>query len=111
MVIGAIGIYRRGPVMLFCARGLMGGRSTLFGPVKYAILPQNLRKDELIGGNGLVEMGTFVAILLGEVVGGLVIAIKPDGPIYAGATAIAIAVAGYVVSRGIPKTPSVAPDL
>jgi 1-acyl-sn-glycerol-3-phosphate acyltransferase len=56
-------------------------------------------------------MGTFVAILLGEIVGGLVIAIKPNGPIYAGATAIAVAVAGYAVSRGIPNTPAVAPSL
>src|ERR1700694_1145647 len=111
MVIGAIGFYRRDLVLLFLALGLMGVHSTIFGPVKYAILPQTLRSDELVGGNGLIEMGTFVAILLGEIVGGLVIAIKPDGPLYAGATAIAIAVAGYVVSRGIPKTPSVAPDL
>src|SRR6266480_122963 len=50
----------------------------------------------LIGGNGLVEMGTFVAILAGEIVGGVVIAIKPDGPILAGATAIAVALAGYL---------------
>jgi len=111
MVIGAIGFYRRDLVLLFLALGLMGVHSTIFGPVKYAILPQTLRSDELVGGNGLIEMGTFVAILLGEIVGGLVIAIKPDGPLYAGGTAIAIAVAGYVVSRGIPKTPSVAPDL
>src|SRR5215831_4132186 len=111
MVIGAIGFYRRDLVLLFVALGLMGVHSTLFGPVKYAILPQHLRADELIGGNGLVEMGTFVAILLGEIVGGLVIAIKPDGPIYAGATAIAVAIAGYAVSRGIPNTPAVAPSL
>jgi 1-acyl-sn-glycerol-3-phosphate acyltransferase len=111
MIVGAIGFYRRDLIVLFLALGLMGVHSTLFGPVKYAILPQNLHKDELIGGNGLVEMGTFVAILLGEVVGGLVIAIKPDGPIYAGATAIAVAVAGYLVSRRIPETPAVAPNL
>jgi 1-acyl-sn-glycerol-3-phosphate acyltransferase len=111
MVVGAIGFYRRDLVLLFLALGLMGVHSTIFGPVKYAILPQTLRSDELVGGNGLIEMGTFVAILLGEVVGGLVIAIKPDGPLYAGAATIAIAVAGYVVSRGIPKAPSAAPDL
>src|SRR5207247_3855657 len=85
--------------------------STLFGPVKYAILPQHLKSDELIGGNGLVEMGTVGAILLGEIVGGVVIAIKPDGPVLAGATAIAIAIAGYLVSRGIPTTPAAAHDL
>ncbi|HKE42148.1 MAG TPA: MFS transporter [Casimicrobiaceae bacterium] len=111
MIIGAVGFYRRDLVMLFIALGLMGVHSTLFGPVKYAILPQHLRSDELIGGNGLVEMGTFVAILLGEIVGGLVIAIKPDGPIYAGASAIGVAIVGYLVSRGIPETPAVAPGL
>src|ERR1700680_284870 len=111
MVIGAIGFYRRDLVLLFTALALMGVHSTLFGPVKYAILPQNLRSDELIGGNGQVEMGTFVAILLGEIVGGLIIAVKPDGPVLAGATAIAIAVAGYLVSRRIPPTPAGAADL
>jgi hypothetical protein len=111
MIVGAIGFYRRELVLLFTALALMGVHSTLFGPVKYAILPQHLRSDELIGGNGLVEMGTFVAILLGEIVGGVVIAIKPDGPILAGGTAIAIAFAGYLVSRGIPNTPAVAPEL
>jgi 1-acyl-sn-glycerol-3-phosphate acyltransferase len=111
MIVGAIGFYRRDLVLLFVALGLMGVHSTLFGPVKYAILPQNLRSDELIGGNGLVEMGTFVAILLGEVLGGIVIAIKPNGPLYAGATAITVAVAGYMVSRRIPMAPAVAPDL
>src|SRR5947207_327646 len=56
-------------------------------------------------------LGTFVAILLGEFVGGLVIAIKPHGPVLAGATAIAVAIAGYLVSRGIPTTPVAASDL
>ncbi len=111
MALGAIGFYRRDLTLLFAALALMGVHSTVFGPVKYAILPQHLKSDELIGGNGLVEMGTFVAILLGEIVGGLVIAIKPDGPIIAGATTIAIAIAGYAVARGIPITPAVAPDL
>jgi hypothetical protein len=111
MVVGAIGFYRRNLVLLFAALALMGVHSTVFGPVKYAILPQHLKTDELIGGNGLVEMGTFVAILLGEIVGGLVIALKPHGPIVAGATTIAIAIAGYAVARGIPITPAVAPEL
>src|SRR6266700_1952288 len=111
MAIGAIGFYRRDLVLLFTALALMGVHSTLFGPVKYAILPQHLKSDELIGGNGLVEMGTFVAILLGTIVGGVVVAAKPDGPLYAGGVAIAVAVAGYLVSRGIPLTPAVAPGL
>ena len=104
MIVGAIGFYRRDLMLLFTALGLMGVHSTLFGPVKYAILPQQLRPDELVGGNGLVEMGTFVAILIGEIVGGLVIAIKPDGPILAGATAIAIAVSPAIWFRArIPR--------
>jgi 1-acyl-sn-glycerol-3-phosphate acyltransferase len=111
MIIGAIGFYRRDLVLLFTALALMGVHSTLFGPVKYAILPQNLRSNELIGGNGLVEMGTFVAILLGEIVGGLVIAVKPNGPELAGATAIAIAVTGLLVSWRIPPAPASAPEL
>ena len=111
MVVGAIGFYHRSLLLLFIALALMGVHSTLFGPVKYAILPQHLRSDELIGGNGLVEMGTFVAILLGEIVGGVVIAIKPDGPVLAGVTSIAVALAGYLVSRSIPMTPAVAPEL
>ena len=62
------------------ALALMGVHSTLFGPVKYAILPQHLKPEELVGGNGLVEMGTFVAILLGTIAGGLVVAIAGSGP-------------------------------
>jgi 1-acyl-sn-glycerol-3-phosphate acyltransferase len=111
MIVGTIGFYQRDLILLFLALGLMGVHSTIFGPVKYAILPQTLRSDELIGGNGLIEMGTFVAILLGEIVGGVVIAIKPDGRLYAGATAIAVAIAGYIVCRGIPKAAAAAPDL
>ena len=89
----------------------MGVHSTLFGPVKYAILPQHLKSEELIGGNGLVEMGTFVAILLGTIAGGLIIAIEGSGPVVAGAVVLGIAVAGYVVSRAIPHTPAVDPGL
>ena len=89
----------------------MGVHSTLFGPVKYAILPQNLSTEELVGGNGLVEMGTFVAILLGTIAGGLLVAIHPNGPVIAGVVAIVVAVAGYLVSRAIPDTPPVSPEL
>jgi 1-acyl-sn-glycerol-3-phosphate acyltransferase len=111
MLIGFAGFWRHDLVLLMTALGLMGVHSTLFGPVKYAILPQHLRPEELIGGNGLVEMGTFVAILLGTIAGGLVVAIQPNGPALAGALAIGVAAAGYLVSRAIPFTPPVAPDL
>ncbi len=111
MAIGLAGFVAQSVVLLFVALALLGVHSTLFGPVKYAILPQHLRIDELVGGNGLVEMGTFVAILLGTIAGGLVVAIKPNGTTLVGALAIAIAVAGWLVSRRIPQTPAVAPQL
>jgi hypothetical protein len=57
----------------------MGVHSTLFGPVKYAYLPQHLKPDELVGGNGVIEMGTFVGILLGEVMGAVLVLHKPWG--------------------------------
>src|SRR6185436_9095040 len=87
MAVGFAGFWRRDITLLFSALALLGLHSTLFGPVKYAILPQTLESEELIGGNGLVEMGTFVAILIGTIVGGLVVAIEGSGPVLAGAVA------------------------
>ena len=65
MGVAALGFYWHSLNVLLCALFLLGLHSTLFGPVKYAILPQHLREDELVGGNALIESGTFVAILLG----------------------------------------------
>jgi 1-acyl-sn-glycerol-3-phosphate acyltransferase len=111
MLVGLAGFALSSVALLFTALALLGVHSTLFGPVKYAILPQHLTLEELTGGNGVVEMGTFVAILLGTIAGGLVVAIRPGGPVYAGVLAIAIAIAGWLVSRRIPHTPPVAPAL
>jgi len=111
MLVGLAGFALSSVALLFTALALLGVHSTLFGPVKYAILPQHLTLEELTGGNGLVEMGTFVAILLGTIAGGVVVAIRPGGPVYAGVLAIAIAIAGWLVSRRIPHTPPVAPAL
>jgi 1-acyl-sn-glycerol-3-phosphate acyltransferase len=111
MVIGTAGFYLPSLTLLFVALCLMGVHSSLFGPVKYAILPQHLKPEELVGGNGLVEMGTFVAILIGTIVGGVLVAVPGAGPLLAGLTAVVVAVAGWLVSRGIPETPAVAPDL
>jgi MFS family permease len=111
MTIGLAGFVLGSVALLFVALALLGIHSTLFGPAKYAILPQHLSDEELVGGNGLVEAGTFVAILLGTIAGGLVVAVKPDGARFAGALVIAIAVAGWLVSRRIPYTPAVAPQL
>jgi len=89
---------------------LMGIHSTLFGPVKYAYLPQQLKPEELVGGNGMVEMGTFVAILLGEVLGAW-LAISPLGSMLTSAAVVGIAVLGYWVSRAIPLSPAADPAL
>ncbi|MDB5856026.1 MAG: transporter [Herminiimonas sp.] len=86
----------------------MGMHSTLFGPVKYAYLPQQLRAEELVGGNGIIEMGTFVGILLGEVLGAVLVVHKPWGVELIAASTLAIAVVGWLASRGIPST--LAPD-
>ncbi|HVO87561.1 MAG TPA: MFS transporter [Casimicrobiaceae bacterium] len=107
MVIGVFGFWQQNVTLLFCALALLGVHSTLFGPVKYSILPQHLRTEELVGGNGLVESGTFIAILIGTIAGGLVVAVKPNGPLLAGALSVAIAIGGWLVSRAIPFTPPV----
>ncbi|MEO6928194.1 MAG: MFS transporter, partial [Casimicrobiaceae bacterium] len=111
MAAGFAGFWLQSLPLLFAALALMGVHSTLFGPIKYAILPQTLRPDELTGGNGMVEMGTFVAILLGTIAGGVLVAIDPHGPLIAAGAAVAIALAGYLVSRSIPVTPADAPHL
>jgi acyl-[acyl-carrier-protein]-phospholipid O-acyltransferase/long-chain-fatty-acid--[acyl-carrier-protein] ligase len=80
----------------------MGTHSTVFGPIKYSILPQHLRADELVGGTGLVEAGTFLGILAGQLAGGLV-----STPV-AAATLIAVAVAGALSSLFIPPAPPAA---
>jgi len=89
----------------------MGIHSTLFGPVKYAYLPQHLATDELIGGNGLIEMGTFVGILLGEILGAMLVVHQPWGIELVAFGTIAIAVLGYLTSLRIPYSPAPAPDL
>jgi len=90
---------------------LMGLHSTLFGPVKFAYLPQVLSERELTGGNGMVEMGTFVAILLGNVVGGLLIAVPQVGPIYVGVACVGLALLGRLVVHWVPAAPATDPGL
>jgi MFS family permease len=111
MAIGTLGFWKMNLTLLFLALLLMGVHSTVFGPVKYSILPVALKPDELVGGNGMVEMGTFVAILLGTITGGVMVAIEPNGPLFAGLVAVAVAVGGWLISRGIPNTGAAAPNL
>ncbi len=98
------------PVLLVCVL-LMGVHSTLFGPVKYAYLPQHLSEREITGGNGMVEMGTFVAILLGQLAGGLLIAVPGSGPYYAAAACLAVAIIGRLTAAAVPPSPSSDPGL
>jgi 1-acyl-sn-glycerol-3-phosphate acyltransferase len=97
--------------LLIAAIAGMGIHSAMFGPVKYAYLPQHLRPDELVGGNGLVEMGTFVGILLGEVLGAILV-VQPSWGIemVAGGT-IAFAAIGWLNSLRIPISPAPEPEL
>jgi MFS family permease len=105
MVGGALGFGIQSVVlMLFCIV-LMGVHSTLFGPAKFAYLPQHLNETELTGGNGMVEMGTFVAILLGNLAGGLLIAIPGFGREAVGLSCVAIAIVGRIAAGRIPATP------
>ena len=89
----------------------MGVHSTLFGPVKYAYLPQQLKREELVGGNGLIEMGTFVGILLGEILGAVLVVHKPWGLHLVAGITIGIAVLGWLASLRIPLSPAPVPDL
>jgi MFS family permease len=95
--------------LLVCTFG-MGLHSTLFGPAKYAYLPQHLDDAELTGGNGMTEMGTFVAILLGNLVGGLLMSLR-EGPLLVGLACLLVALAGWMASRRIPATPALEPGL
>jgi 1-acyl-sn-glycerol-3-phosphate acyltransferase len=90
---------------------LMGLHSTLFGPVKFAYLPQALSERELTGGNGMVGMGTFVAILLGNIVGGLVIGVPGAGPLWVAAGCVLLALGGRAVAQFIPAAPATDPGL
>lgn len=88
----------------------LGIHSTLFGPIKYSIIPQHMHENELISANALVESGTFGAILLGTIGGGILSA-YPNGGIITGAFGMLIAFIGYLASRSIPTAPSLTPDM
>ncbi len=102
MLLAALAFYLKSVEMLVSVLFLMGTQSAFFGPVKYAILPQHLKPQELLGGNGLVEMGTFVAILVGTLTGGILIA-KEQGTIIVSIAIVIAAIVGYSTSRSIPK--------
>ena len=111
MAISALGFFIHNiPILLACIF-LMGLQSTVFGPVKFAYLPQHLSERELTGGNGMVEMGTFVAILLGNVAGGLIVAVPEIGAHHVGFACVGLAILGRVASHHIPASPAMDPGL
>ncbi len=111
MVIAAFGlIYQQVYVLLLCVL-LMGIHSTVFGPVKFAYLPQVFHGTTLVSGNGWVEMGTFVAILLGNMAGGFLAGIEGVGYYYVAASCVIIALAGRLFSGMVPPTRVSSPEL
>jgi len=110
MGVAAAGFFLHSLPVLMGALFLLGCHSTLFGPVKYAILPQHLHNDELVGGNALIEAGTFVAILIGTLAGGL-LAGSVEHPAWIALGGFVVAAAGYLSSRGIPSAPAPEPGL
>ncbi len=98
------------PLLLGCVF-LMGLHSTIFGPVKFAYLPQHLNERELTGGNGMVEMGTFVAILLGQVAGGLLVAVPDVGRHWVAVACVLLAVLGRLTAQAVPPSPSTDPGI
>ena len=112
MSLAAVGFVTQNMVVLLVALFCTGLQSTLFGPVKYSILPSVLKPEELTGGNGLVEMGTSISILIGMIFGGLIFKLAGDqGPVVAATTIVVLAVCGNLVSRAIPRAEPGAPDL
>ena len=110
MLFAALGFVLHVFWLLVLALFMMGMHSTLFGPVKYAYLPQHLAESELVGGNGMVEMGTFVAILLGQMIGaGL--GMHQGGELVTGFSILGLALLGYLASNHIPNSPAAEPSL
>ncbi|MGF6726743.1 1-acyl-sn-glycerol-3-phosphate acyltransferase [Paraburkholderia sp. GAS41] len=111
MLIGGAGFWLHSAPLLYLCTFLMGVHSTLFGPVKYSYLPQHLEKTELVGGNGMVEMGTFVAILIGTIIGGEAAGFVEHGAVVLACACVAIALVGRAVSGWVPSTPAPQPGL
>ena len=108
MLLGALAFYLQDTWLLIAILFLMGTQSSLFGPVKYSLLPQALEPEELIGGNAMVEFGTFLAILLGLIAGVFIIGISTTA---LGIAVVSVALVGYLTSRSIPTLAAAAPEL
>ena len=110
MVMAVISFVLAAPYLLIFILFLMGTQSAFFGPLKYAILPDHLETDELIGGNAFVEAATFLAILLGTIGGGLII-LTEQGVMIICLSVLTMSALGYLASRFIPEAPPPSPEL
>lgn len=110
MVLASLGFYLQNITLLMMVLFLLGVQSTFFGPLKYAMLPFHLHKDELIAGNALVESGTFLAILIGTILGGILI-LSHAGVLMVCVLTLAVAISGWLSSRYIPRALAAAPQL
>jgi MFS family permease len=110
MLFASAGFFLHNIWLLGTALFMMGMHSTIFGPVKYSYLPQHLAENELIGGNGMVEMGSFVAILLGQILGAWLATVQ-NHEAFTSIAIVLIAIMGYWTSRGVPNTPAADPSL
>jgi 1-acyl-sn-glycerol-3-phosphate acyltransferase len=111
MLLATLGFWLNSVTLLLAVLFLLGLQSTIFGPIKYGILPQILSKEELVGGNALIEMGTFVAILAGTIAGPQLAGVEVGWPYWVGIACLLVAVAGYLYSRRIPVAEAVCPEL
>ena len=111
MVAGAAALASGSVALMIAVLFLMGTQSAFFGPIKYAILPQHLEERELVGGNGLVELGTFLAILAGTVAGTQLVTRAGGSVVPVSLVLLAVALAGWLASRRVPTTPATAPGL
>ena len=111
MLFAGLAFYLNSTAMLIGILFLMGTQSALFGPVKYSLLPQVLKDEELVGGNALVEFGTFIAILIGLIAGVLITSIEDSGVYWLSATVLGVAIIGFAASRKIPPAQACAPNL
>src|SRR5215210_1983148 len=104
MIVGGAGIMLANVFLMLAAVFAMGVHSTFFGPIKYAILPQHLQRDEVLGGTGLVEAGTYIAILGGTILAGVL----ASAPVAAASATVGIAVLGFLTGRQVPPAPPAA---
>ena len=110
MVLAAVGFALDNTAYQLAVLFFLGVQSTFFGPVKYGILPDHLRTDELMGGNALIEAGTFLAILIGTIAGGYLIEVR-NGPTVVAAVLLALAIAGWIASLFVPRATRAMPEL